>query len=132
MSTATDRRNRAVLTPSPSSLYIGGQWRGDGRLDLGVEDTRTAGGPLVEVADAKPETMRGGSGRRLEAQGRVGANPPRERGGDTEPGSGRRRWESARTSSPSHDLEMRQDGRVEGRDAYAGEFFRWLAEQAGG
>jgi len=123
-------QERVVIDGVRKDLLIGGEWRpaGTGRT-LAVEDPST-GETLCEVADADADDARAALDAAVAAQASWAATPPRERGEVL-----RRAFEaiSARTAELAllMTLEMGKplaESRAE--VAYAGEFFRWFAEEA--
>src|SRR4051794_1991184 len=130
MSTATASKEQAVLESVPKQLYIGGEWRdGTGGETLGVEDPATQE-TLVEIADATPDDAKAALGAAHEMQKEWGAHPPRERGEIL-----RRAWEMIveRTDDLALLMTLEMGKTIkesEAEIAYAGEFFRWFAEQA--
>src|SRR5256885_12738584 len=129
MSTATATSEQAVLESVPKQLYIGGEWRdGTGGETLGVEDPATEE-TLVEVADATPDDALAALAAASDAQAEWGSHPPRERGEIL-----RRAWgligEREDELALLVTLEMGKTiAESKAQIAYAGEFFRWFAEQ---
>src|SRR3954454_22309648 len=130
MSTATASKEQAVLESVPKQLYIGGEWRdGTGGETLGVEDPATQE-TLVEIADATPDDAVAALRAAADAQAEWAAHPPRERGEIL-----RRAWEMIGEREEDLALLMTLEmGKAvkesKAEIAYAGEFFRWFAEQA--
>src|SRR3954454_12252085 len=130
MSTATASKEQAVLDGVPKQLYIGGEWRdGTGGETLGVEDPATQE-TLVEVADATPDDALAALAAAAEAQAEWAAHPPRERGEIL-----RRAWEKIGEREDELALLMTLEmgktvAESKAEIAYAGEFFRWFAEQS--
>src|SRR3954462_1075180 len=130
MSTATATSEQAVLESVPKQLYIGGEWRdGTGGETLGVEDPATQE-TLVEIADATPDDAAAALAAASDAQAEWGSHPPRERGEIL-----RRAWEMIGEREDELALLMTLEmGKTvkesKAEIAYAGEFFRWFAEQA--
>src|SRR3954465_10102752 len=130
MSTATASKEQAVLESVPKQLYIGGEWRdGTGGETLGVEDPSTQE-TLVEIADATPDDAVAALAAASDAQPEWGSHPPRERGEIL-----RRAWEKIGEREDELALLMTLEmGKTikesKAEIAYAGEFFRWFAEQA--
>src|SRR4051794_37104511 len=130
MSTATASKEQAVLESVPKQLYIGGEWRdGTGGETLGVEDPATQE-TLVEIADATPDDAVAALAAASDAQAEWGSHPPRERGEIL-----RRAWEMIGEREDELALLMTLEmGKTvkesKAEIAYAGEFFRWFAEQA--
>src|SRR5881227_344265 len=127
---ATATSEQTVLESVPKQLYIGGEWRdGTGGETLGVEDPATEE-TLVEVADATPDDAVAALAAASDAQAEWGSHPPRERGEIL-----RRAWEMIGEREDELALLMTlemgktvEESRAEIK--YAGEFFRWFAEQA--
>jgi succinate-semialdehyde dehydrogenase/glutarate-semialdehyde dehydrogenase len=120
----------AVLDGVHKQLYIGGEWR-DGAEGgtLGVEDPAT-GETLCEVADATPDDATAALAAAADKQAEWGAHPPRERGEIL-----RRAWEAIGEREEElallMTLEMGKSIKESKAEiAYAGEFFRWFAEQS--
>src|SRR3954466_2296685 len=130
MSTATASKEQAVLESVPKQLYIGGEWRdGTGGETLGVEDPATQE-TLVEIADATPDDAVAALAAASDAQAEWGSHPPRERGEIL-----RRAWEMIGEREDELALLMTLEmGKTikesKAEIAYAGEFFRWFAEQS--
>src|SRR3954454_15193682 len=130
MSTATASKEQAVLDGVPKQLYIGGEWRdGTGGETLGVEDPATQE-TLVEIADATPNDAVAALAAASEAQKEWGSHPPRERGEIL-----RRAWEKIGEREDELALLMTLEmgktvAESKAEIAYAGEFFRWFAEQS--
>jgi len=128
--TITQDREKTVVEAVRRQLHIGGEWRdATGGATLTVEDPST-GEPIAEVADATPDDAAAALDAAVEAQPEWGSHPPRERGEIL-----RRAWELLveRTEDLAllMTLEMGKplaESRAE--IAYAGEFFRWFAEEA--
>jgi succinate-semialdehyde dehydrogenase / glutarate-semialdehyde dehydrogenase len=130
MSTITPTQEQQVVERVPKGLFIGGEWRdASGGRTLAVEDPSTTE-TLTEVADATPQDAKAALDTAVEAQAEWAKHPPRERGEIL-----RRAWEAitARTDELAllMTLEMGKP-LVESKAeiAYAGEFFRWFAEEA--
>src|SRR3954453_4344807 len=130
MSTETASKEQAVLESVPKQLYIGGEWRdGTGGETLGVEDPATQE-TLVEIADATPNDAVAALAAASDAQAEWGSHPLRERGEIL-----RRAWEMIGEREDELALLMTLEmGKTvkesKAEIAYAGEFFRWFAEQA--
>jgi succinate-semialdehyde dehydrogenase/glutarate-semialdehyde dehydrogenase len=128
--TITQDREKTVVEAVRRQLHIGGEWRdATGGATLTVEDPST-GEPIAEVADATPDDAAAALDAAVEAQPEWGSHAPRERGEIL-----RRAWELLveRTDDLAllMTLEMGKplaESRAE--IAYAGEFFRWFAEEA--
>ncbi|MFL5886703.1 MAG: aldehyde dehydrogenase family protein, partial [Thermoleophilaceae bacterium] len=130
MSTATASKEQAALESVPKQLYIGGEWRdGTGGETLAVEDPATEE-TLVEVADATPDDATAALAAASDAQAEWAKHPPRERGEIL-----RRAWEMIGEREDELALLMTLEmgktiAESKAEIAYAGEFFRWFAEQA--
>jgi succinate-semialdehyde dehydrogenase/glutarate-semialdehyde dehydrogenase len=130
MSTITPTQEQDVVERAPKGLFIGGQWRdATGGRTLAVEDPSTTE-TLAEVADATPEDAVAALDAAVAAQAAWAKHPPRERGEIL-----RRAWELivARTDELAilMTLEMGKPiAESKAEIAYAGEFFRWFAEEA--
>src|SRR4051812_25938887 len=130
MSTAAATSEQAVLESVPKQLYIGGEWRdGTGGETLGVEAPATQE-TLVEIADATPDDAVAALAAASDAQAEWGSHPPRERGEIL-----RRAWEMIGEREDELALLMTLEmGKTikesKAEIAYAGEFFRWFAEQS--
>src|SRR5436853_7749095 len=130
MITATASNEQAVLESVPKQLYSGGEWRdGTGGETLAVEDPATEE-TLVEVADATPDDATAALAAASDAQAEWAKHPPRERGEIL-----RRAWELIGEREDELALLMTLEmgktvAESKAETAYAGEFFRWFAEQA--
>jgi succinate-semialdehyde dehydrogenase/glutarate-semialdehyde dehydrogenase len=130
MSTATATKEQAVLESVPRQLYIGGEWRdGSEGGTIAVTDPATEE-TLVEVADATPDDAKAALGAADEMQKEWGSHPPRERGEIL-----RRAWEMIveRTDDLALLMTLEMGKTIAESKAeitYAGEFFRWFAEEA--
>jgi succinate-semialdehyde dehydrogenase/glutarate-semialdehyde dehydrogenase len=130
MSTDTATKEQQVLESVPKQLYIGGEWRdGTGGETLPVEDPATEE-TLVSVADATPDDAVAALAAASDAQAEWAQHPPRERGEIL-----RRAWEKIGEREDELALLMTlemgktvEESRAEIK--YAGEFFRWFAEQS--
>src|SRR5438874_1878133 len=131
MTTAVkNEQEQKVIESVPKQLYIGGQWRdGAEGATLPVEDPAT-GETLCEVADGTPDDADAALAAAHEKQAEWGQTPPRERGEIL-----RRAWETITEREDELSLLMTlemgksvEESRAEIK--YAGEFFRWFAEQA--
>src|SRR3712207_5818919 len=128
--TITQDQERSALERVPTQLFVGGEWRdASGGATLEVEDPST-GEAIASVADATPEDATAALDACCAVQAEWAAHPPRERGEIL-----RRAWEliAERTEDLAlvMTLEMGKplaESRAE--IAYAGEFFRWFAEEA--
>ena len=120
----------SVLEGVNTNLFIGGEWReASGGGTLGVEDPAT-GETLVEVADAQPDDALAALSAAADKQDEWGDYPPRERGEIL-----RRAWEliNERTDDLALLMTLEMGKAVaesKAEIAYAGEFFRWFAEEA--
>jgi len=131
MTTAVqNEQEQKVVDGVRKQLYIGGEWRdaGEGGT-LEVEDPATAEA-LCEVADATVDDAKAALAAAHEKQAEWGQTPPRERGEIL-----RRAWEAITEREDELSLLMTlemgksvDESRAEIK--YAGEFFRWFAEQA--
>jgi len=123
-------RARSVIARVPKELFIGGAWRpADASSTFDVEDPST-GAALCAVADATPDDARSALDAASAAQESWARQPPRERGEIL-----RRGYELIMQRQEDlavlMTLEMGKplpEARAE--VAYAGEFFRWFAEEA--
>src|SRR3954470_11964307 len=127
MSTAT--QEQSVVEGVPKQLYIGGEWRDGSEGTLPVEDPAT-GETIAEVADASPDDATAALAAAHEKQKEWAQHPPRERGEIL-----RRAWEMIAEREDELALLMTLEmGKTikesKAEIAYAGEFFRWFAEQA--
>jgi succinate-semialdehyde dehydrogenase/glutarate-semialdehyde dehydrogenase len=126
----TAEQEKTVVDSAPAQLYIGGEWRdASGGDTLDVEDPST-GETLASVADATPDDARAALDAACAVQEEWAAHPPRERGEIL-----RRAWESI--SAQADDLAVLMTLEMgkpltesKAEIAYAGEFFRWFAEEA--
>jgi succinate-semialdehyde dehydrogenase / glutarate-semialdehyde dehydrogenase len=130
MTTITQDRERTVLDAVPKQLFIGGEWRdASGGATLDVEDPST-GEAIASVADATAEDARAALDACCAVQAEWAAHPPRERGEIL-----RRAWELMTERSDDLALAMTLEmgkplAESAAEIAYAGEFFRWFAEEA--
>src|SRR3954453_8553043 len=127
MSTAT--QEQSAVESVPKKLYIAGEWRDGSEGTLGVEDPST-GETIAEVADASPDDAVAALAAAHEKQKEWAQHPPRERGEIL-----RRAWELIGEREDDLALLMTLEmGKTikesKAEIAYAGEFFRWFAEQA--
>jgi succinate-semialdehyde dehydrogenase / glutarate-semialdehyde dehydrogenase len=128
--TITADKEKTVVDSVPTQLFIGGEWRdasGGGTLE--VEDPST-GESIASVADATPEDASAALDACVEVQAEWAAHPPRERGEIL-----RRAWEKLTERSDDLALVMTLEmgkplAESKAEVAYAGEFFRWFAEEA--
>src|SRR3954451_15971162 len=121
---------QAVVEAVPKQLYVGGKWR-DGSADgpIAVEDPATEE-TIAEVANASAEDASAALAACADAQADWQHTAPRERGEIL-----RRAWEiiTERTDDLAllMTLEMGKSVKESKAEiAYAGEFFRWFAEEA--
>jgi succinate-semialdehyde dehydrogenase/glutarate-semialdehyde dehydrogenase len=130
MSATATHQERTVLQSVPTQLFIGGEWRDASNGEtLAVEDPAT-GETLVEVADATPEDAKAALDACCAVQKEWAAHPPRERGEIL-----RRSWETIMERIDDLALIMTLEmgkpiAESKAEITYAGEFFRWFAEQA--
>src|SRR4051812_13226951 len=130
MSTITQDQERSALERVPTQLFVGGQWRdASGGATLGVEDPST-GETIAEIADATPDDAKAALDACCAVQEEWAAHPPRERGEIL-----RRAWaamtERADELAVLMTLEMGKPvAESKAEITYAGEFFRWFAEEA--
>ncbi|MEA2374820.1 MAG: succinate-semialdehyde dehydrogenase / glutarate-semialdehyde dehydrogenase [Thermoleophilaceae bacterium] len=121
---------QSVIESVNKKLYIAGEWRDGGEGGtLEVEDPST-GEALCEVADATPDDASAALGAAADKQAEWRDHPPRERGEIL-----RRAWELIGEREDElallMTLEMGKSIKESKAEiAYAGEFFRWFAEQA--
>src|SRR3954447_25084541 len=130
MSTATASSEQAVLDSVPKQLYIGGEWRDASEgATLTVEDPATEE-TLVEVADGTRDDAKAALGAASDVQAEWAQHPPRERGEIL-----RRAWEMVgeRTDDLALLMTLEMGKTIKESKAeikYAGEFFRWFAEES--
>jgi succinate-semialdehyde dehydrogenase/glutarate-semialdehyde dehydrogenase len=123
-------RERAVVESAPAQLFIGGEWRdAAGGATLEVEDPST-GEVLGSVADATAQDAGAALDACVAVQAQWAAHPPRERGEIL-----RRAWELLTQRADDLALLMTLEmgkplAESKAEIAYAGEFFRWFAEEA--
>ena len=128
--TITADKEKTVVDSVPTQLFIGGEWRdATGGATLDVEDPST-GESIASVADATPEDATAALDACAEVQAEWAAHPPRERGEIL-----RRAWEKLTERSDDLALLMTLEmgkplAESKAEIAYAGEFFRWFAEEA--
>jgi succinate-semialdehyde dehydrogenase / glutarate-semialdehyde dehydrogenase len=128
--TITADREKTVVDGVRTQLFIGGEWRdASGGATLEVEDPST-GESIASVADATPEDATAALDACVAVQQEWAAHPPRERGEIL-----RRAWEllteRAEDLALLMTLEMGKPlAESKAEIAYAGEFFRWFAEEA--
>jgi succinate-semialdehyde dehydrogenase / glutarate-semialdehyde dehydrogenase len=130
MSTITQDQERTALERVPTQLYIAGEWRdASGGATLDVEDPST-GATLAAVADATADDAKAALDACCAVQEEWAAHPPRERGEIL-----RRAWEAIADRTEELALVMTLEmgkplAESRAEIAYAGEFFRWFAEEA--
>ncbi|HEX8104745.1 MAG TPA: NAD-dependent succinate-semialdehyde dehydrogenase [Solirubrobacteraceae bacterium] len=130
MASAPTQDEKAVVDGAPHQLYIAGEWRdATGGETLDVEDPST-GEVIAQVADATPDDAAAALDACVAVQEEWKHHPPRERGEIL-----RRAWEliAQRTDELAvlMTLEMGKPiAESKAEIAYAGEFFRWFAEEA--
>src|SRR3954466_15239595 len=130
MSTETQSREQAVVESVPQKLFIGGEGHdGSEGATLAVEDPATEE-TIAEIADATADDASAALAACAETQAEWQHTPPRERGEIL-----RRAWEliADRTDELAllMTLEMGKSIKESKAEiAYAGEFFRWFAEEA--
>ena len=128
--TITADKEKTVVDSVPTQLFIGGEWRdATGGATLDVEDPST-GESIASVADATPEDATAALDACVAVQAEWAAHPPRERGEIL-----RRAWEKLTERSDDLALLMTLEmgkplAESKAEIAYAGEFFRWFAEEA--
>ena len=130
MSAPTQEKEHAVLETVPTQLFIGGEWRDSSSGEtLDVEDPST-GDAIASVADATPEDATAALDACCAVQDEWAVHPPRERGEIL-----RRAFEAMTERADElavlMTLEMGKPvAESKAEIAYAGEFFRWFAEEA--
>jgi succinate-semialdehyde dehydrogenase/glutarate-semialdehyde dehydrogenase len=128
--TITADKEKTVVDGVKTQLFIAGEWRdAAGGATLDVEDPST-GEPIASVADATPEDATAALDACVDVQAEWAAHPPRERGEIL-----RRAWEKLTERSDDLALLMTLEmgkplAESKAEIAYAGEFFRWFAEEA--
>jgi succinate-semialdehyde dehydrogenase / glutarate-semialdehyde dehydrogenase len=128
--TITADKEKTVVDSVPTQLFIGGEWRdATGGATLDVEDPST-GDTIASVADATPEDATAALDACVAVQSEWATHPPRERGEIL-----RRAWEALTERSDDLALLMTLEmgkplAESKAEIAYAGEFFRWFAEEA--
>jgi succinate-semialdehyde dehydrogenase/glutarate-semialdehyde dehydrogenase len=128
--TITADTEKTVVDSVPRQLFIGGEWRdASGGATLDVEDPST-GQAIAAVADATPEDATAALDACVAVQAEWAAHPPRERGEIL-----RRAWEVMTERADDLALLMTLEmgkplAESQAEIAYAGEFFRWFAEEA--
>jgi succinate-semialdehyde dehydrogenase/glutarate-semialdehyde dehydrogenase len=131
MSTALkNEQEQKVVDAVGKQLYVGGKWR-DGSEGgvLEVEDPAT-GEVVAEVADGTPDDAVAALAAASDAQAEWASTPPRDRGEIL-----RRAWELIEERKSDLALLMTLEmgkslKESEAEITYAGEFFRWFAEEA--
>jgi succinate-semialdehyde dehydrogenase/glutarate-semialdehyde dehydrogenase len=123
-------QEQSIVGSVPRGLFIGGEWRDSSNGEtLGVEDPST-GETIAEIADATPDDAKAALDACCAVQEEWAAHPPRERGEIL------RRAFQAMTERADElavlmTLEMGKPvAESKAEIAYAGEFFRWFAEEA--
>ena len=131
MSTALQsEREQKVVEGVHKQLYVGGKWRdGSEGAALEIEDPAT-GEVFAEVADGTPDDATAALAAASDAQADWQHTPPRERGEIL-----RRAWELIEERKSDLALLMTLEmgkslKESEAEITYAGEFFRWFAEEA--
>jgi len=128
--TITADKEKTVVDSVKTQLFVAGEWRdATGGATLEVEDPST-GEPIASVADATPEDATAALDACVDVQAEWAAHPPRERGEIL-----RRAWEKLTERSDDLALLMTLEmgkplAESKAEIAYAGEFFRWFAEEA--
>jgi succinate-semialdehyde dehydrogenase/glutarate-semialdehyde dehydrogenase len=127
MSTAT--KEQSVVESVPRKLYIAGEWRDGSEGTLEVEDPST-GEAIAEVADASVDDAVSALAAAHEKQKEWQNTPPRDRGEIL-----RRAWELIEERKDDLSLLMTLEmGKTikesQAEITYAGEFFRWFAEES--
>ncbi len=126
----TATQEQSIVDRVPHGLFIGGEWRDSGNgATLDVEDPST-GESIVSIADATPGDATAALDACCAVQEEWAAHPPRERGEIL-----RRAWaamtERADELAVLMTLEMGKPvAESKAEITYAGEFFRWFAEEA--
>jgi succinate-semialdehyde dehydrogenase/glutarate-semialdehyde dehydrogenase len=123
-------QEQSIVESVPRRLFIGGEWRDSSNGEtLGVEDPST-GETIAEIADATPDDAKAALDACCAVQEEWAAHPPRERGEIL------RRAFQAMTERADElavlmTLEMGKPvAESKAEITYAGEFFRWFAEEA--
>ncbi|HEY7629610.1 MAG TPA: aldehyde dehydrogenase family protein, partial [Thermoleophilaceae bacterium] len=128
--TITADKEKTVVDSVPTQLFIGGEWRdASGGATLDVEDPST-GEAIGSVADGTAEDAVAALDACVAVQAEWAAHPPRERGEIL-----RRAWEKLTERADDLALLMTLEmgkplAESKAEIAYAGEFFRWFAEEA--
>src|SRR4051812_8393866 len=123
-------QERTAVDAVPTQLFIGGEWReASGGETLDVEDPST-GETIAAVADATPDDAKAALDACCDVQDEWAAHPPRERGEIL-----RRAFEAMTARADELALVMTLEmgkpiAESQAEIAYAGEFFRWFAEEA--
>jgi succinate-semialdehyde dehydrogenase/glutarate-semialdehyde dehydrogenase len=123
-------QEKSIVDSVPRRLFIGGEWRDSSNGEtLDVEDPST-GEPIASIADATPDDAKAALDACCAVQEEWAAHPPRERGEIL------RRAFQAMTQRADElavlmTLEMGKPvAESKAEITYAGEFFRWFAEEA--
>ena len=131
MSTALqNEQEQKVVEGVRKQLFVGGEWRdGAGGETLEVEDPAT-GSAIASVADGTPDDALDALGAAHSCRDSWAATPPRERGEIL-----RGAWEliEERKSDLALLMTLEMGKSIKESEAeitYAGEFFRWFAEEA--
>jgi succinate-semialdehyde dehydrogenase / glutarate-semialdehyde dehydrogenase len=125
-----NEQEQKVVEGVRKQLYIGGEWRDAGEGgSLEVEDPAT-GETIASVADGTPDDAVAALAAASDAQAEWASTPPRDRGEIL-----RRAWEliEERKSELALLMTLEMGKSVKESEAeitYAGEFFRWFAEEA--
>jgi succinate-semialdehyde dehydrogenase/glutarate-semialdehyde dehydrogenase len=128
--TITADKEKTVVDSVKTQLFIAGEWRdATGGATLDVEDPST-GEPIASVADATPEDATAALDACVAVQAEWATHPPRERGEIL-----RRAWDKLTERADDLALLMTLEmgkplAESKAEIAYAGEFFRWFAEEA--
>jgi succinate-semialdehyde dehydrogenase / glutarate-semialdehyde dehydrogenase len=123
-------QEQSIVDSVPRGLFIGGEWRDSSNGEtLDVEDPST-GESIASIADATPDDAKKALDACCAVQEEWAAHPPRERGEIL-----RRAWEKMTERADElavlMTLEMGKPvAESKAEIAYAGEFFRWFAEEA--
>ena len=123
-------QERAVVERVPTGVLVGGEWRtATGGTTFSVEDPAT-GEALCDVADATPDDAVAALDAAHDRQAEWAATPPRQRGEIL-----RRAFELMTERADDLALLMTLEmgkpvAESKAEVTYAGEFFRWFAEEA--
>jgi succinate-semialdehyde dehydrogenase / glutarate-semialdehyde dehydrogenase len=126
----TATQEQSIVDRVPRGLFIGGEWRDSSSgQTLDVEDPST-GESIASIADATPDDAKAALDACCAVQEEWAAHPPRERGEIL-----RRAWEKMTERADElavlMTLEMGKPvAESKAEITYAGEFFRWFAEEA--